>query len=765
MPRLKSNLNHLLCASLAIGLVGCSPQGESVDPSTKTSQTSPTASLQNATKPVSHTTSTNAAPAEEKTDTHAEKPEGGHKFTNHLKDEKSPYLRQHMHNPVDWYPWGEEAFAKAKAENKPILLSIGYSTCHWCHVMERESFENETIAKFLNEHFISIKVDREERPDVDKIHMSFMTTIMRQSGGWPLNVFLTPDRKPFFGVTYLPAEPKYGRKTFLDLLQLLAARWEDEGTRKQIVEGAAEQLKFMQDNIATTDPSGLEPSATWLTNALTRFKGQYEPRHGGFGQKPKFPRPAVPRFVLSQGVKQKDKQAIDMVLNTCEKMAAGGIYDHIGGGFARYSVDEKWLVPHFEKMLYDNAQLVQLYLDAYLVSGEQKHAEVVRDILKYVLRDMTHPEGGFYSAEDADSEGHEGKFYCWTEEQLKELLSEDEFKLVVRYYGITEEGNFEDHSHPQPLKQLNVLSIVDPKLSAEESRLLAGANKKIFDHRVTRVRPGLDDKVLASWNGLMLGAIARAGAVLQEPKYLAAAEKNLKFIQDKLWVADKKTLYHRWREGERDNVQLLDAYASMSDGALHLYQATLNPKHLQFSLDLADAMIAKFYDSKQGGFYQSDGSDTNLVMRLKEDYDGAEPSGNSVAALALLKLSKITDRKDLREAAEKTLRLFAKNLQSNPQIAPYMVSALEFLLQEPHRLVIAGDANSDLGRKLLSSAHGVYQPNKVILSTTGPVEEFAKGLEPGEKAATAYLCTGTFCHPPTEEPNRVATLLKGEKKD
>ncbi|MGB0581402.1 MAG: thioredoxin domain-containing protein [Limisphaerales bacterium] len=766
MPRLKSNLNHLVCTALVASLFGCSPQAESPESPAPTTQT---ASLQNATKPVSHQTSNNAAvPAEnEQADSQVEKPKEDkkeHKFTNRLKDEKSPYLRQHMHNPVDWYPWGEAAFAKAKAENKPILLSIGYSTCHWCHVMERESFENETIAKYLNEHFISIKVDREERPDVDKIYMTFVQTFIG-GGGWPLNVFLTPDRKPFFGGTYFPAEPKYGKRTFLDLLQLISSKWKDPESHKQILDGAGEQMKVLLQQVATAPVDGLEPTKTWLTNALTRFKGQYEPRHGGFGQKPKFPRPSVPRFVLSQGVKQQDKQAIDMVLFTCEKMAAGGIYDHIGGGFARYSVDEKWLVPHFEKMLYDNAQLVHLYLDAYLVSGEQKHAEVVRDILKYILRDMTHSGGGFYSAEDADSEGQEGKFYCWTEEQLKELLSEDEFKLVVRYYGITEEGNFEDHSHPDPLKHLNVLSIVDPKLSADEAKLLASANQKLFDKRVTRVRPGLDDKVLASWNGLMLGAIARAGAVLQEPKYLAAAEKNVKFIQDKLWVADQKTLYHRWREGERDDVQLLDAYAAMADGSLHLYEATLNPKHLQFSLDLADAMIAKFYDPKQGGFYQSDGTDTNLVMRLKEDYDGAEPSGNSVATLALLKLSKITDRKDLHEAAEKTLRLFAKNLQANPQIAPYLVSALEYLLQEPHRLVLAGDAKSDLGKQLLSAAHGVYQPNKVILSNTGPVEEFAKGLEPGDKPVAAYVCTGTFCHQPTAEPARVSALLKGEKKE
>jgi uncharacterized protein len=741
-----NNRRMTLIPILAATVIGCQPPAATQPPPI----TAPVSSNQ-----VSSATNTAAA---EKSEPEAPKK---HKHTNRLINEKSPYLRQHMHNPVDWYAWGEEAFAKARAEKKPILLSIGYSTCHWCHVMERESFENEIIAAFLNKHFVSIKVDREERPDVDKIYMTYVQATTG-GGGWPLNVFLTPDLKPFFGGTYFPSERKYGRRSFMDLLELINGLWVDDTKREDLIKSAAQQFEQIRNYTSVKKVDSLELSEAVLTNALAKFKSMYEPQHGGFGQKPKFPRPSVPRFVLSEGHKRGDAEAVKMVLHTCDAMAAGGIYDHIGGGFARYSTDELWLVPHFEKMLYDNAQLIQLYLDAHLVSGEQKYADVVRDVIKYVLRDMTHPEGGFFSAEDADSEGQEGKFYCWTKPQLKELLSEDEFKLVVRYYGITDKGNFEDHSHPEPLKDLNVLSIVDPKLSPAEVKLLASADKKLFDKRNTRIRPGLDDKILASWNGLMLGAIARASAVLKEPKYLAAAEKNLTFLKAKLWVPESKTLYHRWRDGERDDVQLLDAYSSLLDGVLHLYEATLNPNHLQFAIDLSGGMIKRFYDPEAGGFFQSDEASKHLLLRLKEDYDGAEPSGNSVASLALLRLSKMTDDKDLFAKAEKTLNLFGQNLSKSPHAVPYLVSALDYLLNEPHRVVVAGDAGGADAQKLLLAAHAVYQPNKVILGNVGPVEEFAKTLK-GKDGPVVFLCTGTFCHPPTTDPKRVASLLKGEK--
>jgi hypothetical protein len=678
-----------------------------------------------------------------------------HKHTNRLSKEKSPYLLQHQHNPVDWYPWGEEAFARARTEDKPILVSIGYSTCHWCHVMERESFESEEVAKFLNANFISIKVDREERPDVDKIYMT-AAQALTGSGGWPLNCFLTTNLQPFYAGTYFPPEPKYGKPSFLELLHKVHEVWT---TRRPDVEETANGLT--QQLAAFTMPerdTNALLHATMVQRALATLKEDYDPAHGGFGGAPKFPRPSQPLFLLSAGQKQGDQEAINMVLHTCERMAAGGMYDQLGGGFARYSVDERWLVPHFEKMLYDNAQLVQLYLDAYLISGGTRHADTARDIIRYVLRDMTHPEGGFYSAEDADSEGHEGKFYCWTKKELENVLSADESKVVIRHYGITEGGNFEDHSHPQPLKHQNVLSLVDTNLTTAEAALLASAKEKLFSIRAKRVRPHLDDKVLASWNGMMLGAIARAGVVLGEEKYLQAAEKNLAFLKSKLWDEKSKTLYHRWREGERDEVQLFDAYAFLFAGTLDLYEATLNPKHLEFAIALADQMIARFYDHKDGGFFQSMQA-KDLIVHAKEDYDGAMPSANSVASLALFKLSAITDKKEYREKAEATLRLFSPKMQRMPHALPYALLALDFWTQEPHRVVVAGDPQGDEVRKLLKAAHGVYQPRKVVLGNVGPVEEFAKTL-PARNNGTVYLCNGNTCQPPTNDAAKLQEMLK-----
>jgi uncharacterized protein YyaL (SSP411 family) len=525
------------------------------------------------------------------------KPASIHSHTNRLAREKSPYLLQHQHNPVDWYAWGDEAFAKARAEDKPIFLSIGYSTCHWCHVMERESFEKEDVAEYLNQHFVSIKVDREERPDVDKIYMTFVQAMTGQ-GGWPLNVFLAPDLKPFYGGTYWPPEAKYGRPSFLQVLNQIDKAW--HGRRDQLTGSSTnmhEQLSKMTSREVT---NGVLLSKDVLRHAGAALKENYDPAFGGWGTQPKFPTPSHPAFLLRYGTRFKDPEAVEMVLYTCERMAAGGIYDQIGGGFSRYSVDRQWLVPHFEKMLYDNAQLLNLYLDAYLISGEQAYADVARDIVRYVLRDMTHPEGGFYSAEDADSEGKEGKFYTWTRDDLGKILTPEEFNVAVKYFGVTEKGNFVDHSDPEPLPNQNVLSAVQTNVPASDLPLLASAKGKIFKARSSRVRPHLDDKVLASWNGLMLGALARASAVLREDSYRVAAEKNFRFLTTKLWDEKTRTLYHRWRDGERDSVQLLEAYAYLLSGALELYQVTLEPQHLEFCVALGDSMLKKFYDPGGG---------------------------------------------------------------------------------------------------------------------------------------------------------------------
>jgi hypothetical protein len=703
------------------------------------------------------------------------------KHSNRLAREQSPYLLQHAHNPVDWFPWGAEAFAKARAENKPILLSIGYSTCHWCHVMERESFEDEKVGHFLREHFVSIKVDREERPDVDKIYMTFVQSTTG-GGGWPLNVFLTPDLKPFFGGTYFPPDDRYGRGSFLSVLEQVAIVWRERGA--EVVASAEEMHERLVLTTQRPVPSSGALSAETLRRAGALFQEAFDPQNGGFGNAPKFPQPSMPALLLRYAKRFGDAEAIKRVLHTCDKMAAGGIHDQLGGGFARYAVDAHWLVPHFEKMLYDNAQLAQLYLDAFLVSGEARHAAVVRDILDYVLQDMTHPEGGFYSAEDADSEGQEGKFYCWTHDELAKLLAPEEFNVAASYFGITKEGNFVDHSHPNPLPGLNVLSVVKPlerrspnrpvSIQREPQRaesefgvpqpetdfdLLASAIAKMRAVRATRIRPHRDDKILASWNGLMLGAFARAAVVLGEVKYRVAAEKNLAFLRDKLWDETTQTLFHRWRAGERDQVQLLEAYAFLLEGVLHLYEATLAPAHLDFAVALAVAMRVRFYDAAHGGFWQGTAAASDLILRLKDDYDGAEPSGNSVATLALLKLAAMIGRKDFREMAERTLQLFAPRLEQLPQAVPYLLLALDFSVQEPHRVVVVGDPTAADFQELLRAAHSVYQPNKVVLGTAGAVEEFSRTL-PAKNGATVYLCTGNACQSPTNDPAKVKELLR-----
>src|SRR5438552_12287875 len=545
--------------------------------------------------------------------------------------------------------------------------------------MERESFEDEQVARYLNQHFVSIKVDREERPDVDQIYMTFVQAMSGQ-GGWPLNVFLTPDLQPFYGGTYFPPDPRYGRPSFLQVLQNTSQLWESR--HGDVLNSAAELHQRLENYTQKEATNAPVFTAAALHNAARQFQAEYDPKHGGFGGAPKFPRPSEPSFLLRYGTRFQDNEAVRMVLHTAERMAAGGMYDQIGGGFHRYSVDAEWLVPHFEKMLYDNAQLLHLYLDAWLVSGETRYADVARDIIRYVLRDMTSPEGGFYSAEDADSEGKEGKFYCWTRDEMSKLLTAEELKVAVKYFGVTEGGNFVDHSDPDPLPQQNVPSIAHPKLAKSEEPLLKSAREKLFQARSKRVRPHLDDKVLASWNGLMLGALARAYAVLGDETYRSTAEKNIAFLKEKLWDASTKTLYHRWRDGERDAVQLLEAYAFLLRGTLDLYEATLETAHLEFALSLADSILAKFYDREEGGFWQSGAGADDLILRVKEDYDGAEPSGNSVAMLSLLRLGAITERKEFKEAAEKSLRLFSERLQNFPQAVPYMLQALDFDLEE-----------------------------------------------------------------------------------
>jgi uncharacterized protein YyaL (SSP411 family) len=599
------------------------------------------------------------------------------------------------------------------------------------------------------------------------------------SGGWPMSVFLTPDLKPFFGGTYFPPDARHGRPSFLQLLRQIAGLWRE---RKTEIVASADELHARLELITARDAKENSPlTPPTLQRAAQMFKEAFDPVNGGFGGAPKFPQPSIPSLLLRAAKRFTDDDAMKMVLHTCDRMNAGGIHDQLGGGFARYAVDAEWLVPHFEKMLYDNAQLVHLYLDTFLVSQSeisnpksQIYAATARDILDYVLRDMTHPGGGFFSAEDADSEGQEGKFYCWTHDELSKLLSPEEFIVATKYFGITKGGNFVDHSHPTPLAGLNVLSRSGAsadrrKFSEDDSaalcrdaatdeQLLAAAKTKMRAVRAGRIRPHLDDKILASWNGLMLGAFARASAVLGDEKYRAAAEKNLSFIREKLWDENSKTLFHRWRDGERDNVQLLEGYAFQLSGVIELYEATLEPRHLDFAIQLAKAMLAKFYDPANGGFWQSPAGTNDLILRVKDDYDGAEPSGNSVATLALLKLAAITGREDFKQPAEATLQLFAHRLQNQPAALAFMLHAVDFWLDEPRRVVIAGKQDSAEFQNLLRAAHSVYQPNKIILGNTGAVQPFAKTLI-AKNSATAYVCTGNACQTPTSDAKTLRQQL------
>ncbi|MDA7882562.1 thioredoxin domain-containing protein, partial [Akkermansiaceae bacterium] len=554
---------------------------------------------------------------------------GEERKANRLAQEKSPYLLLHAHNPVDWYPWGEEAFAKAKKENKLILLSVGYSTCHWCHVMERESFENYEIAKFLNENYVSIKLDREERPDVDQVYMTALQALTRQNAGWPLNMFLTPDLKPFFGGTYFPPKDQEGRMGFKTVLSEVDKVWKTKP--KEILD----QAKLGHGQMAEYFESVLELSASKddLNQALfdEAVKGsvkEVDQAWGGLGTGMKFPQVNTFRLWIQSG----NKEAQDAAIMTCRKMMNGGIHDQVGGGFHRYAVDREWLVPHFEKMLYDQAQLLDLYLDAWLMTQEKDFERAARGIAEYVMRDLTHAEGGFFCAQDAQSEGKEGKYFCWTVAGLKSVLSEEEMKLAREILGVTEKGNFVDHSDPEALADQNVLHFkkVRAALSEGESVAVGVLLGKLSKARVKRVPPPTDDKVLASWNGLMIGSMARAGRVLGEEKYLQAARKAHAFVKSKLWDAEKGRLYHRWREGERDETLQAESYLCLLRGTRQLYEATLDEEDLKFAVQLAEESRKHFYDEKNGGFFQGEKRD-DLVLRLKGQHDSAMPTESSVA--------------------------------------------------------------------------------------------------------------------------------------
>ena len=686
---------------------------------------------------------------------------------NRLANEKSPYLLQHANNPVDWYAWGPEAFEKARTENKPIFLSIGYSTCHWCHVMERESFENEKIAELLNRDYVSIKVDREERPDVDRIYMTFVQATTG-SGGWPMSVWLTPELKPFFGGTYFPPDNRWGQPGFAAVLTQVASAWRTDREKiDQSARDVVEQLK--KSSAVEARVGGGRVDASVQDSGFSVFRRTFDTRLGGFGSAPKFPRPSVHNFLLRYYARTANQEALDMVLTTLREMAKGGMNDQLGGGFHRYSVDERWFVPHFEKMLYDQAQLVTSYLEAFQITGDGQYAETARRTLDYVLRDMTDADGGFYSAEDADSvidpahphEKGEGAFYIWSADEIRALVPDAD--AFLRTYGARNGGNV-DHDPHAEFTGKNILYLAESGFE----RTAAGeeAIATLLDARDKRPRPHLDDNILTAWNGLMISAFALAGAVLNEPRYQAAALRATEFILQKLYVDGQ--LLRRYRAGEAAIPAFLDDYAFFAQALLDLYEAQLDPRHLQLAIDLTLKMRERFEDPEHGGFFSSPAGDASLVMRVKDDYDGAEPSGNSAALMNLLRLAQITNRDEFRQSAARTLAAFERRLSLAPSALPQMLAACEFVLSHPRQIVIAGERGAADTEELLRALHARFMPNAILLLVDSDetranfardVPEVA-AMHKVEDRAAAYVCREYACRLPVTQAAALIELLQ-----
>ena len=691
-----------------------------------------------------------------------------HEYTNRLINETSPYLLQHARNPVNWHPWGTEAFERARKEDKPIFLSIGYSTCHWCHVMERESFENERIAGIMNEHFVSIKVDREQRPDVDEIYMKAVQMVTG-SGGWPLSAFLTPDGKPFFGGTYFPPENSHGRPGFERVLLSIAAAWKNR--RQELVESAGRISELLETPTAQTEKESL--SLETLEKAFSHFQNSFDAANGGFGSAPKFPQPTGLSMLLLFWQRTAEKQALQMVEKTLDEMARGGIYDHVGGGFHRYSTDAQWLVPHFEKMLYDQALLSKVYLQAYQITANQEYAGIAKEIFDYVLRDMTDADGGFYSAEDADSEGKEGTFYLWNPGQIESILDKDEAPIFSAYYGVTKKGNFEEGE--------TILNVTSSRKQLEENfqksqgsikSILSSARAKVFKDRQKRIRPHRDDKVITAWSGLMISSLAYGGAILQEKKYVKAAENAARFALNTLHKDGRLMRYYR--DGHVVELAFLDDYAFMITALLDLYEATFDAERLIEAKGLAEEMIELFADTEQEGFFLTGKDGEKLIARTKPSYDGAIPSGNSIAALALLKLGKLTMNRRLTEQGGAVFASFSQQLQRSPAYSSAMLAAMSFWLGPTQEVVIAGHADAPETKQMLRLVRGRFLPNAVVLlhdhgQAGSPIEQIVpcvKSQTPIDGETTAYVCENHACKQPVnriDDLNRMLSVISQAK--
>ncbi|HZS46260.1 MAG TPA: thioredoxin domain-containing protein [Blastocatellia bacterium] len=683
-----------------------------------------------------------------------------HKFTNKLINETSPYLLQHAHNPVDWYPWGEEALSRAREEDKPILLSIGYSACHWCHVMEHESFENEQIAELMNDNFINIKVDREERPDLDQIYMNAVQA-MTGHGGWPMTVFLTPKGEPFYGGTYFPPEDRHNMPGFPRLLLGVADAYQNR--RNEIEKGANELLNHL-NGLDAFKPSEAELNTDVLDNAARALEKNFDHTHGGFGHAPKFPPSMTLMFLLRNAHRTGNETHMAMIELTLDKMARGGMYDQLGGGFHRYSVDERWLVPHFEKMLYDNALLARIYLYAFQATGKPFYRRVVEETLDYVIREMTDASGGFYSTQDADSEGHEGKFFVWSPAQINEALGEEDDRLVSAYYGVTERGNFEGRNILYPSRSL---SEVAKETGVTVDRLVEAIDrgrKRLFELREKRIKPGRDEKILTAWNGLMLTAFSEASRALDRDDYRQVAIRNAEFVLSKL-TRDGKLL-RTYKDSQAKLNGYLEDYAYVVEGLLAVYEATFDVRWFEGARNLADTMICQFEDESKGGFFFTGKDHETLITRNKDYMDNAIPSGNSVAANALLRLSLLTANESYKEKIVLLFRIMREPMNRYPSAFGYLLCALDFYLSSPREIALIGERGDPTLKAMIEAVFSEYNPNVVVASASSDDSRSSdaiallKDRPQIDGKVTAYVCQEYTCLAPVTSVDQLIGQLK-----
>jgi len=687
--------------------------------------------------------------------------------------EKSPYLLQHAYNPVDWYPWGEEAFEKARKEHKPIFLSIGYSTCHWCHVMAHESFEDPEVAKLMNDVFVSIKVDREERPDIDNIYMA-MCQIMTSKGGWPLTIIMTPDKEPFFTATYIPKKKRFGQVGMLELIPKIKEIWTNQ---KDKVYNTANQLTAVLKKASKHVP-GQQLNESTLKLTHKHLVQNFDRLYGGFGSAPKFPIPHNLLFLLRHWKRTSDNEALSMAEKTLEAMRHGGIYDHVGFGFHRYSTDSKWILPHFEKMLYDQAMLAMAYTEAYQASEKNEYKKIAHEIFTYVLRDMTSSDGAFYSAEDADSEGEEGKFYLWRYGELERLLTTEEMDVIIKVFNIKKDGNFSEESS-RTKTGLNILYQTkslekisnDLKMSKQDfEKQLEIARKKLFSYRKKRIHPHKDDKILTDWNGLMIASFAKGAQVFDEPKYAEAAQRAVDFILKNMRGQDSG-LFHRYRDGQAAIVANVNDYVFLIFGLIELYEATFDVKYLKSALNLNVYLLRHFWDTSDGGFYFTHDKDEKLLTRRKEIYDGAIPSGNSLAMLNLLRLSRIFADPLLEEKAAMIGRAFPRKVKQLPSAFTQLMVAVDYEIGPSYELVIVGNSQTTVTKEMIKTINRQFIPNKVVILRPSEqkspdiirLAKFIRHQKSINGKTTVYICKNYTCQTPLTDIKKVIKTLNPKK--